>query len=65
MTNREWLIKYCNLYDILILMMKQRGNCVIDDIDNIVLKDCIRFKNSPFNNCEECIEDWLNKERNR
>lgn len=65
MTNREWLIKHCNPYDILILMMKQRGDCVIDDIDNVILKDCCRLENSPFDNCEECIRSWLNKERNR
>lgn len=65
MTNREWIITSSNPYDILTLMMRQRGDCVIDDIDDTMPKNCIRFENSPFDNCEECIEDWLNKERNK
>jgi hypothetical protein len=63
MTNREWIIVYSNPYDILTLMQKHRGYCVIEDIDNVVEADCIRFGDSPYKNCEQCIENWLNKER--
>lgn len=63
MTNRKWIITSSNPFDLLTLMQKQRGDCVIEDIDNKMSKDCIRFDNSPYESCEECILNWLNKER--
>lgn len=59
MKNRDLFNKKC-IYDILVLMQKQRGDCVIEDITNIIPKTCIRLLNSPYETCEECIEKWLN-----
>lgn len=62
MTNREWINKQC-LYDILILMQKQRGFCIIEDLTNKLPKTCIAFLNSPYDSCEECIQKWLNQKK--
>lgn len=64
MRNRDWFLKHC-LYDILVLMQRQRGDCIIEDLTNAIPKTCIRLSNSPFESCEECIQNWLNQEHKK
>lgn len=60
MKNREIFIKKC-LYDILLSMQKNRGFCILDDLNNRP-KYCICLSTTEVDSCEECIQRWLNEE---
>lgn len=60
MKNREYFIKY-DIYDILLNMQKNRGSCILDDLNNRP-KYCICLSTADVENCEECLQRWLNEE---
>ena len=59
MKNRDLFAKI-NLYDILLNMQKNRGDCVLDDL-NSKPKYCVGLSTAQVDNCEECIQRWLNE----
>ena len=59
MKNRDLFIK-TSIYDILLNMQKNRGNCVLDDL-NAKPKYCAALSTAEVDNCKECIQRWLNE----
>lgn len=60
MKNRELFTKI-NLYDILLKMQKNRGDCILDDLNNKPLY-CAALSTAEIDSCEECLQRWLNEE---
>lgn len=60
MKNREYILNK-STYDLLIQMQHNRGFCVLDDISELP-SYCVALSTAEVENCEECIQRWLNEE---
>lgn len=64
MTNREYLIKNTNPYDLLCRMQKNGSDCVIELITGEDQnKRCEEHESGWITNCKSCIADFLNEEK--
>lgn len=60
MKNREYLL-WKNIYDLLLYMQKNRGVCVLEDLNQSPTYCCSK-STAEVDNCELCIQRWLNEE---
>ena len=60
MKNREFILNKCT-YDLLVQMQYNRGFCVIEDMSQLP-SYCVTQSTAEVDNCEECIQRWLNEE---
>lgn len=62
MTNRDYLIKHTNIYDLLCRMQKNGSDCVIEQITGTPQgKRCEKHEIGWVTQCRECIASWLNE----
>lgn len=62
MTNREYLIKNTNPYDLLCRMQKNGRDCVIEQITGEPQGErCEKHESGWITDCRSCIAEWLNE----